>query len=64
MALRKSLIDKHISVEINHIEAFHLFTSQSDHVQGTVHEATNQSLRSILGGNDIIHPVVGSDILQ
>lgn len=41
-----------------------LFTGQSDHVQRAVHEATNQSLRAILCGDNIIHPVVGGDILQ
>lgn len=42
----------------------HLFTSQSDHVQGAVHEAADQGLRPVLGGDDIIHPVVGGDVLQ
>lgn len=58
------MIDKYTFVLINHIEAFHLFTSQSDHVQWAVHETTNQSLRSVLVGNDIVHPVVGGDILR
>lgn len=48
----------------NRVAIFHLFSSQSDHVQRAVHEATNQSLRPVLCGNDIIHPVVGSDVLQ
>lgn len=55
---------KAVSVVINHIALFHLFSSESDHVQGAVHEATDQSLRSVLCGNDIIHPVVACDILQ
>lgn len=58
-----SVFHKHISVEIDY-QLFHLFSRQRDHVQRSVHEATNQSLGSVLGGNDIIHPVVGRDVLQ
>lgn len=49
---------------INHFTCVHLFTGQSDHVQGAIHEATDQCLGSVLSGDDIIHPVVGSDVLQ
>lgn len=52
------------SAATNHGDAFHLFSSQSDHVQGAVHEATDQSLGSILGGNDVIYSVVGCDVLR
>ena len=58
------LIHKCITVVTNRVAAFHLFSSQSDHVQGAVHEASNQSLRPVLCGDDVIHPVVGSDVLQ
>lgn len=42
----------------------HLLSSQSDHVQGAVHEAAHQSLGPIFGGDDIIHPVIRCDVLQ
>lgn len=62
--LRKSLVHKHTSVVINHTAAFHLFPRQSDHVQWSVHEAPNQSLRSVLGGDDVVHPMVCCDVLE
>lgn len=42
----------------------HLFASQGYHIQRTVHETTNQGLVPVLGCDDIIDSVVGSDILQ
>lgn len=41
----------------------HLLSREGHHVQGTVHETANQDLRAILGRDDIIHPMVGGDIL-
>lgn len=48
----------------HYTEAPHLFSRQGDHVQGPVHEAANQGLRTILGRDGVVHSVVGGDILQ
>lgn len=45
-------------------QPLYLLSCQSHHVQGPVHEPSHQDLGAVFGGNHVVGPVVGSDVLQ
>lgn len=42
----------------------YLLSCQSHHVKGPVHESPHQDLGAIFSSNDVVGPVVSSDVLE